>query len=1167
MSSSFCHLHLHSQYSLLDGAIRLADLFPRLHRYNMGSVALTDHGNMFGAIDFYRAAKKAEIKPIFGCEIYVAADMRDRSVRDSHHLILLAKDAEGYRNLTYLASMAYLEGFYYNPRVDKKLLAERSGGLIGLTACLGGEVPQTILQRGASRAADVIKEYTAIFEQGSFFLELQHNGMPEQDQVNEQLIKLGRKLNVPLVATNDCHYLDRKDARAHDILLCIQTGKMVDDENRMRHETDEFYLKSSEEMEAAFGHVPEALENAAAIAERCNVEIDLSQTYLPRYQVPEGHDLDSYLVDRARQGLDRRFAELEARGLGVDQARYRERLEHELGVITQMGFSGYFLIVWDFIDFAKRKGVPVGPGRGSGAGSLAAYALRITDLDPIPYNLLFERFLNPERVSMPDFDIDFCMNRRDEVIHYVADRYGHNNVGQIATFHSLKARGVVRDVARVMGLSFADGDAVAKLIPESTQGKTITIPMALDQEPRLRQLAEADPKVAEMLEIAAALEGLNRHVGTHAAGVVIGEKPLWEYVPCFKQNDEIVTQFAKDEVEKVGLVKFDFLGLKTLTILDTARRLIEEPTGQPFDIGAIPLDDGPTYEMIQAGNTTGVFQLESSGFKDLLKRLKPDRFEDIVAAVALYRPGPLEGGMVDDFIKCKHGQKKVQYPHPLVESILAETYGVIVYQEQVMQIASALAGFSLGQADILRRAMGKKKPEEMAKQKKVFLEGAAGKNVAAAVAEQVFNLAEAFAGYGFNKSHSAAYALISYQTAYLKCHHPEEFMAAVLTCDKDNTDNLTKYISETRAMGIDVVRPDINESDADFSVVVGSDGKKFIRFGLCAVRNVGEGAVEAMIEVRQERPFTGLFDFCERVDGKRVNRRVLEYLMKSGAFDGVAEPRGITRARLMAALDAAHERAVAAQRDRELGQTSLFGMLDAAGGQTAGALDEDDQKYPEVPEWEPRQRLSFEKEALGFYVSGHPLDRYVDDLRRYAGASVSKLETLPDRTEVSVGGLVTDYRERPLKNGKGRMSFFNLEDRSGAVEVVVFSRAFEEAEATLKSDEPLLVTGTVRLEGEGESRVPRLHLRSAVTLPALRRQKTREMHLHLNADMLRPEQVERLKDLLLKHVGECRTCVHLSIPRRSKTRIVLSERFSVTPTDELLVQLERLFGERVAVLR
>lgn len=1167
MPNGFTHLHLHSQYSLLDGAIRLKDLYSRLRDYQMNAVALTDHGNMFGALDFYKSARKAGIKPIFGCEVYITKDMKDRSSgRDTYHLVLLAKNREGYQNLAYLVSKAYLDGFYYTPRIDKELLRGRRGGLIGLSACLGGEVPKAILQRGVSRAEEIAKEYAAIFEPGSFFLELQANGLPEQDEANEGLVKIARKLNLGLVATNDCHYLDRKDARAHDVLLCIQTGKMVEDEDRLKHKVDEYYLKSPAEMEAAFQHLPQALETAAAIGEMCSVELDLSNTYLPRYEVPEGFDLNSYLIKQAQDGLSRRYIEIEAHRGAVDREMYEKRLEHELQVIVQMGFAGYFLIVCDFIRYAKQQGIPVGPGRGSGAGSLAAYALEITDLDPIPYNLLFERFLNPERVSMPDFDVDFCMNRRDEVIRYVSQKYGQHNVGQIATMHSLKARGVVRDVSRVMGLSYADGDRVAKLIPEPIQGKSVSIPEALQQEPRLRELAEGEPKVKDLLEIAAALEGLNRHAGMHAAGVVIGEKPLWEYVPCFKgQNNEIVTQFSKNEVEDAGLVKFDFLGLKTLTVIDIAVRLIRarEPD---FDISTIPVTDSASYTMIQAGATTGVFQLESSGFKELLKKLQPDCFEDIIAAVALYRPGPLEGGMVDDFIKRKHGQKKVEYLHPWLETILKETYGVIVYQEQVMQIASVLAGFSLGQADILRRAMGKKKPEEMVQQKKIFLAGAAAKGVDAKVAEQIFDLMEVFAGYGFNKSHSAAYALISFQTAYLKCHYPVEFMAAVLTCDKDDTDNLTKYIAEARAMGIEVLRPDINESDSQFSVV-NRDGKQFIRFGLGAVRNVGQAAVEAIIEARRERPFTGLFDFCERVDGRRVNRRVMEALIKSGAFDDVAQPRGLSRARLMAALDSAQERAAAAQRDRESGQTSLFGLLEAT-PKTPGDVGEDDlDKYPEVLDWAPRQLLNFEKENLGFFVSGHPLDRYLDDLHRYTTLTTADLENVPERSEVSIGGLITAYRERPLKSGKGRMAFFNLEDKVGTIEVVVFSKPFEAFESVLKSDEPVLVNAAVAFEGEGENQMPRLHLKTINTLSALRRQKTSEMHLHFQVDRLQEEQVQKLKDILLQHVGDCRTYVHIAIPQHSQTRLVLSERFSVAPTDDLLLKLERLFGDRVVAFR
>ncbi len=999
----FAHLHLHSQYSLLDGAIRLADLFPRLKEYGMNSVALTDHGNMFGALDFYKKAQDAEIKPIFGCETYMARDMTDHTRPDRYHLILLARNMEGYKNLAYLISKAYLEGFYYKPRIDKKLLHERRAGLIGLSACLSGEVPRTILRKGVKKAVAMAKEYAEVFEPGSFFLELQQNRLPEQQEVNDGLLKIAKQTNLGLVCTNDCHYLDRADAKAHDILLCVQTQSTVDDENRMRHTVDEFYLKSPEEMENAFAHVPQALENAASIADSCNVELTLGENYLPIYQVPEGYDRPKYLAKLAHDGLNERFEEEEIPE--QEWAAYRERLDIELGVINKMNFPGYFLIVWDFINFAREQGVPVGPGRGSGAGSLVAYSLRITDLNPIPYDLLFERFLNPERVSMPDFDIDFCMNRRDEVIKYVTEKYGEINVGQIATFHSLKAKGVTRDVARAMGMSFGDGDKVAKLIPDLGGGKTVSIPEARKQEPRLQELANADPKVADLLDVAAALEGLNRHAGMHAAGVVIAEEPLWDYCPCFRgKNGELITQYAKEEVEDVGLVKFDFLGLKTLTILATAEKIIRR-SNPDFKVDDIPLDDKPSFQMIQAGNTTGVFQLESSGFKELLKKLKPDCFEDIIAAVALYRPGPLGGGMVDDFIDRKHGKIKVEYPHPLLEPFLKETYGVIVYQEQVMKIATTLAGFSLGKADILRRYMGKKKIDKMAKMRKEFMAGAEVKSVDLKVAETIFNLMAKFAEYGFNKSHSACYALITLQTAYLKCHHPEAFMAAVLTCDKDNTDNLTKYIAETRAMGIKVVRPDVNESEDEFSVVQLDDGEKVIRFGLTAVHNVGEGAVENIIETRKDEPFTGLYVFCERVDSRKVNRRVVEALVKSGGFDGVAQPRGLTRARMMAAVDSAYDRAVKSQRDRESGQTNLFGLLEAGGGADGAEpmVEDDSVKYAEVQDWDPMTRLSHEKENLGFYVTGHPLDRYTADLKRYSSSTIADINDRAKKGQISTG--------------------------------------------------------------------------------------------------------------------------------------------------------------------
>ena len=1163
-STNFTHLHLHSQYSLLDGAIRLKDLYPRLHEFGMKSVALTDHGNMFGAVDFYKGARAAGIKPIFGVETYICADMTKKERgRRAHHLILLAHNFEGYKNLTYLVSKSYLEGFYYTPRIDKKLLRERSGGLIGMSACLSGEVPSAVITKGVSRATNVAREYADIFDDDCFFMEIQPNGMTEQEEVNEGLIKISKETGIGLVATNDCHYLDRKDAKAHDVLMCVQTGKQVDDENRLKHEVDEFYLKSPAEMEQAFAHVPQALENAARIADRCNVELDLSKNFLPNYKIPEAYTKATYLEHIAAEGLERRFSEMREHGEEPDEAKYKDRLAVELGVINKMDFPGYFLIVWDFINFAKEQGIPVGPGRGSGAGSLVAYSLRITDLDPLPYNLLFERFLNPDRVSMPDFDIDFCMNRRGEVIKYVTEKYGDVNVGQIATFASLKAKGVTRDVARAMGLPYADGDKVAKLIPEPIGGKSLSIPEAMEQEPRLKEMADEDPKIAELLEVAAALEGLNRHAGMHAAGVVISEKPLWEYAPCFLSKDgDIVTQYAKEEVEDVGLVKFDFLGLRTLTILAEAEALVRQSDPE-FSLRQIPLDDAETYKMIAAGDTTAVFQLESGAFKEVLKQLKPDCFEDIIAAVALYRPGPLGGGMVDDFIARKHGRKKVTYQHPWLEPILEETYGVIVYQEQVMQIASALGGFSLGQADILRRAMGKKKEKEMVRQKAIFLEGAREKEVDVKIAEEVFDLMAFFAGYGFNKSHSASYALITVQTAWMKRHWPVEFMAAVLTCDKENSDNLVKYIAATGEMGITVSRPAVNESDTNFSVVK-RDDKKIIRFGLSAVRNVGEGAVEAIIEAREERPFTGLFDFCERVDAKRVNRRVLEALIKSGAFDSLSWKRGISRARLVAALEAAHERAATAQKDRARGQTNLFDLMDPTEGMTAA--EEDAEKYPDVPEWEPRLMLAHERENLGFYVSGHPLDSYEHDLRRYATATVQNVLEAQKRREVTLGGLVGAFRERPLKSGKGRMAIFDLEDKTGHVEVVAFSRVFQEVEETLKSGEPLLVTAMVEVDFDGDARKVRCSLRSAVTLPEVREQKTSAINLRLKPEQLEGDGLAKLKALLTEFHGDCPSFIELTLPAHSVTRLALGHGFAVSPTDVLLSRLERLFGKRAAVL-
>jgi DNA polymerase III subunit alpha len=1179
--AEFTHLHLHTQYSLLDGAIRLKDLFPRVQELGMDAVAATDHGNMFGAVDFYTRAKDHGVKPIFGCETYVAdTDRKDRTNRRSYHLILLAKNEVGYKNLSYLNSMGYLEGFYYNPRIDKELLRRRSEGLVGLSACLGGEVAQALQKQGVAAAEAVAKEYQSIFAPGDFYLEVMPNGLPEQDQLNDELARMGPKLGIPLVATNDCHYVEQADARAQEILLCIQSGKTTADEKRLRHTVDSYFIKSPEQMNRAFKHLPEALENTVEIARKCNVELDLKNTYLPQYKVPEGHTLDSYLEEIVTSGLERRFAEIQRRGRSFDPDEYRARINHELGIIRQMGFSGYFLIVWDFINWAKEHRIPVGPGRGSGAGSLVAYAMRVTDLDPLEYKLLFERFLNPERISMPDFDVDFCMNRRDEVIRYVQEKYGRDRVGQIATFHQLKARGVIRDIARVMQIPYAEADRLAKLVPEPVQGKSPPVRVAIEQEPELKKLYNEDPKSRELLDIAASLEGLNRHVGMHAAGVVIAEHPLWEYVPCFRgKNGEIVTQFAMKEAEESGLVKFDFLGLKTLTVIDIACQIINEQraaAGQDlFDIVAVPMDDAGVYEMISRGDTTGVFQLESSGFREILTKLKPDTFEDIVAAVALYRPGPLEGGMVDDFIDRKHGRKRVEYPHPKLEPILEDTYGVIVYQEQVMQIAQVLAGYSLGAADLLRRAMGKKKKEVMEKEKARFLTGAEANKVDARTAEKVWELMAFFAGYGFNRSHSAAYGLVSYQTAYLKHHFPHEFMAGLMSCDQDNTDNIVKFIAEARAMGLVVERPDVNESASNFTVVerpvegrrakkLGARSEKVIRFGLGAVKGVGQGAVDSVIEARsQGGPIKSLFDFCDRVDGQRANRRVIEALVKSGAFDSVGEHAGVSRAQQFAAIETAIERGAQAQRDRRSGQTSLFGLLAPAPDPKATAAAE---SYPIVDDWTAKMRLAYEKEALGFYISGHPLDRYRADLARFANATTRDfLEGKRGAGDAAVGGIVAAYRERPTRKGDGKLAFFQLEDTYGQLEVIVFPKTFAELREVLVSDEPLLCSGKVKDEGEAGQHAWRMLLESAVPLAELRKTKTNAVHIHLAADTVRPEQIEALRELLGQIEGKCATVLHVRVPDKAEAIVPLGDQYRVAPNEEFLTKLERLFGTRVAV--
>ncbi len=1152
----FTHLHLHTQFSLLDGAIKVTDLVAHAKRLGMKAVAMTDHGNMFGAVTFYRQCKEAGIKAILGCEVYVAEkDRFDKSARQSYHLVLLARNEVGYRNLVYLVSMGYMEGFYYNPRVDKKLLAERSEGLIALTACLGGEIPRAILDNNREKAHKLAQEYRDIFEPGMFFLEIQDNGMPEQEKVNQALVELGRELEIPLVATNDCHYLTREDAENHEILMCVQTGKSLSDESRMHHDTDQFYFKSPEEMIRAFAHLPEAIANTERIAEMCNVTLQFDEIFLPQYETPNGEPLEQYLREVAQAGLDKRLQQKDERGESYDRESYEKRLEHELGVIVGMDFPGYFLIVWDFIAHARHIGVPVGPGRGSGAGSLVAYALEITDIDPLAYNLLFERFLNPERVNMPDFDIDFCMNRRKEVIRYVTEKYGESHVGQIVTFGSLKARGTVRDVARVLDVSLADADILAKLVPDDPK---MTLDKALAVEPRLKALYGAEPKMRKVIDVARALEGLNRHTGMHAAGIVIGDKPIWEYVPVLRgSNGEIVTQFSMNEVEKAGLVKFDFLGLKTLTVLDHAEKLVRSEYDPDFTIGKIPLDDPKVFELISAGDTVGVFQLESSGFQNLLKQLKPDCFEDIIAAVALYRPGPLQGGMVDDFVNRKHGKIEVIYPHPLLKEVLRETYGVIVYQEQVMQIANILAGFSLGEADVLRRAMGKKKVKEMDQLRARFDDGAKKQGIDPRKALEIFDLMEKFAEYGFNKSHSAAYALIAFQTAYLKAHYPLAFMAAILTSEKENTSKVVKYIAALRSKGVKVKPPDVNLSQEDFTVE-----KDVIRFGLGAVKGIGSTAVQAVIEARADGPFESLTDFSERVDSRRVNRKVIESLVKCGAFDFTKARRDV----LFASVGQALERGVKAQREKASGQLNMLDIF----GSEASKLRDDLIRREDLPpdqQWNEQEMLRHEKACLGFYITGHPLDRYQSELKRYANCATTGIDGRPPNSRVSLAGVVAALRERSLKSGKGRMANVTLEDLEGQIEIVVFSKEYMEMEEILKSDEPLLVRGTIHLDGRGDDLSHGLRAEEVLLLADVRKENTSRLELSLesnSADLA--ATIAELKAKLQRHPGCCPVHVHVELPGIGVAVVVLDERWNVAPGDDLLYDLDGLVGARRAVL-
>lgn len=1127
MPRGFVHLHLHSQYSILDGAIRFEELFPALERMGMKAVALTDHGNMFGAIEFYVSAKEHGIKPIIGCEVYVAPKSRFEKGGEPYHLVLLALNNQGYRNLCHLVSLAYLEGFYQKPRIDHELLETYQEGLVVLTSCLQGEIPQLLLKGDYERAKQKATYFKEVFGD-RFYLELQYNGLDEQKKVNEGLLKLSKELNVKVVATNDCHYLNREDAFLHDVLLCIQTGKVLSDPRRLRFPTDQFYLRSTEEMEAIFKEVPEALSNTLDLAERVDLELELGRYQMPSFEAPEGKGLEDYLKELAEEGLRRRLKKAKVQNEGA----YWDRLRKELEVITSMGFSGYFLIVQDFVNYAKQKGIPVGPGRGSAAGSLVAYALGITDIDPLEHGLLFERFLNPERISLPDIDVDFCYERRDEVIEYVKAKYGHDKVAHIITFGKMQARAVVRDVGRVLGLPYKEVDLIAKLIPG---GPNTTLEEALALEPRLKELANKDETLRKLLGIALRLEGMVRHASTHAAGIVIANRPLMDYLPLYKGKEEVITtQYAMKDVERIGLVKFDLLGLKTLTMMEEVVRLVEERHRIKLDLKALPLNDPETYKLLSEGDTTGVFQLESQGMRELLRKIKPSRFSDLIALLALYRPGPLGSGMVDEYVKRRHQKEAVKYLHPALEDILAETYGVLVYQEQVMMAASILADFTLGEADILRKAMSKKDPEEMARLRDRFIGGALKKGIPEEKASEIFELMAKFAEYGFNKSHSAAYALIAYQTAYLKAHFPHEFMAALLTSEMNDSDKVMRYVMECKEKGIEVLPPDVNKSQWEFTVEEGDPPK--IRFGLGAVKNVGEAAVRTILEVRKAGPFRSLANFCIRVDSRKVNRRALESLVKAGAFDSLGE-----RAKLLLSLPKVLERSSGNSK-----QPTLFSCLETEGDAKAAV------SLPNELEL-----LKAEKEVLGFYLSGHPLKGYEDLIKRKAQYEIRTLEELDPGTEVKLSGIVTGLREIRTRKGE-RMAVVELEDLTGRVEGVVFPDLFKEVHTLLLSEVPLLIEGILEKDEEGR---PKLRVNSIRPLLEGReeREGPKRIRIKVKVKGLSRKELEAMKALMLENRGPCEAYLHVFTGSKEVV-IKLPDDLRLMPSEALINGLHSILG-------
>ena len=1154
MDKQFVHLHLHTDHSLLDGAIKIEPLARRAAELKMPAVAITDHGNLYGALSFYHKMRDAGVRPIIGIEAYIARNSRhdrgaeklDPGDRATNHIVLLAKNLTGYHNLVKLSSFAYIEGFWRKPRIDRELLAKYGEGLIGLSACISGVPPHLLLRDKFDEAARASLEFQDILGKGNYYLEIQEHGLDAQKRIRKPLVELSKKTGIPMVATNDSHYLMDTDVKAHDALLCIGTGKTINDPNRLTYGSPKYYFRSAEEMWETFGEEPDLLLRTLEIAEKCDLAFPKSIDQVPLYPVPDGHSVDSYFEKVTRDGFEERRLEvwqaLEAGGsLRHSISRYRDRLTHEIETIKRMGYSGYFLIVWDFIRYARDKGIPVGPGRGSAAGSLAAYCLKITDVDPIQYDLLFERFLNPERVTMPDIDVDFCVRGRAEVINYVSDLYGRQNVAQIITFGTMASRAVIKDVGRALEMPYSEVEKVAKMIPPPVRGRNVSIDDAIKQNPDLRKTIDTDEKVSELIEIARKLEGCARHTSVHAAGVVISPLPIHELVPvCKGQNDELTTQFVMSDLEKTGMLKMDFLALTTLTIIEDCLKSIERETGQRPDLAKIPLDDKPALKLFADGLLNAVFQFESSGMVEICRKLKPEGLEDLSALNALYRPGPLDGGMVDDYIERRHGRRKVQYIIPQMKENLENTYGILVYQEQIMQLAQNLAGYSLGEADLMRRAMGKKKKEEMAKHEEKFISGAVGRGIQEDKARRIFTLMAQFADYGFNRSHSFAYAYLAYQTAYLKAHHPTHFYAAVLSNEIANSAKLARYIGEMKVFEIELLPPDVNSSHEGFTPV-----GKAIRFGLAAIKGLGSSAVQMIINAREGGgPFRSIYDFAERVDQRAVNRRVLESLIKSGAFDGVAP----NRVALMAVLDKAIEYGARAQRDKLSGQTGLFGDAMTA------AIDE--PSLPPVAPWSKKESLAFEKEALGFYASGHPLEDYAEAIKGLTRFDNGNIEEAAHGDQIALGGIIVDLATKTTKKGD-RFALFRLEDQYGAVKVVCWPEQFSKYKNLLQSDEIVLVRGKLELSDEGGAGAT-IIVQEIHQLERARSSAARAIIIRMPERSVTAQSLASLGDIISRQQGTASVLLQVETDDGMTVQLRPQQFFRVNVSPELTAEIEKI---------